>query len=151
MVLFALLMLAASVSMIRSNGRTPTTAIQKERTGALVVQGMLIGAITGLLGAGGGFLIIPALVLFSRLPMKTAVGSSLTIMALSSLFGFFTTLSYYTVNWLQLLIFTSIAVAGIFIGAALNDRIPGGSLKKGFGWFILAMGAYILVREIWFA
>jgi uncharacterized membrane protein YfcA len=100
------------------------------------------------LGAGGGFLIIPALVLFSKLPMKTAVGSSLTIMAFSSLFGFFTTLSYYTVNWLQLLIFTAIAVGGIFIGAALSDHIPGKSLKRGFGWFILTMGIYILVREI---
>jgi uncharacterized membrane protein YfcA len=152
MMLFALLMVGAAISMIRSrNGLRAVTPENRSRKVALIIQGLIVGAITGLLGAGGGFLIIPALVLFSRLPMKTAVGSSLTIMAFSSLFGFFTTLSYYTVDWLQLLIFTAIAVTGIFIGAALSDRIPGSSLKKGFGWFILAMGIYILVREIWFA
>lgn len=150
MIMFALLMLAASVSMIRSNGKTPTPAIQKERTGALVVQGMLIGAITGLLGAGGGFLIIPVLVLISRLPMKIAVGSSLTIMAISSFFGFFSTLSHYNINWLQLLTFTTIAVLGIFVGTALSERIPGQSLKKGFGWFVMATGVFILVRELFF-
>jgi uncharacterized protein len=150
MVLFALLMVGAAVSMIRGRKSTDLAATARgSRIMALILQGLVVGAITGLLGAGGGFLIIPALVLFSKLPMKTAVGSSLTIMAFSSLFGFFSTLSYYTVNWLQLLIFTAIAVCGIFIGAALSDRIPGNSLKKGFGWFILIMGIYILVREIW--
>jgi uncharacterized membrane protein YfcA len=150
MVLFALLMLAAAVSMIRSNGRTPTAAIQRERTGWLMVQGLLIGAITGLLGAGGGFLIIPALVLISRLPMKIAVGSSLTIMALSSFFGFFSTLSHYTINWLQLLAFTGIAVLGIFAGTALSEKIPGESLKKSFGWFVLLIGLFILAHELFF-
>jgi uncharacterized membrane protein YfcA len=152
MVLFALLMVGAAISMIRSrNGLHKATDENRSRIVALIMQGLIVGAITGLLGAGGGFLIIPALVLFSKLPMKTAVGSSLTIMAFSSLFGFFTTLSYYTVNWLQLLIFTAIAVGGIFIGAALSDRIPGSSLKRGFGWFILTIGIYILIREIYFA
>jgi uncharacterized membrane protein YfcA len=150
MVLFALLMLAAAVSMIQSNGRTPTPAIQRERTGGLLLQGLLIGAITGLLGAGGGFLIIPALVLISRLPMKIAVGSSLTIMALSSFFGFFSTLSHYTINWVQLLAFTAIAVLGIFAGTALSEKIPGQSLKKGFGWFVMVIGLFILVRELFF-
>lgn len=152
MVLFALLMVGAAISMIRSRNRIETAGTDgKSRIPALVLQGLVVGAITGLLGAGGGFLIIPALVLFSKLPMKTAVGSSLTIMAFSSLFGFFSTLSAYTVNWLQLLIFTAIAVCGIFIGVALSDRIPGNALKKGFGWFILTMGLYILVKEICFA
>lgn len=152
MVLFAMLMVGAAVSMIRSrNGVQKEVVHNRSRIVALILQGLIVGSITGLLGAGGGFLIIPALVLFSKLPMKTAVGSSLTIMAFSSLFGFFTTLSYYTVNWLQLSIFTAVAVTGIFIGVALSDRIPGNSLKKGFGWFILAMGIYILIREICFA
>jgi uncharacterized protein len=152
MVLFALLMVGAAISMIRSrNGLHSVKPERRSQVLALMIQGSVVGAITGLLGAGGGFLIIPALVLISRLPMKTAVGTSLTIMAFSSLFGFFSTLSYFTVDWLQLLIFTAIAVGGIFIGVALSDRIPGNSLKKGFGWFILAMGIYILVREIWFA
>jgi uncharacterized membrane protein YfcA len=148
MVLFALLMLAAAISMIRSVSKLPAQAIQKERGIALLIQGLLIGAITGLLGAGGGFLIIPALVLISRLPMKIAVGSSLTIMAISSFFGFFSTLSHYTINWLQLLTFTAIAVLGIFAGIVLSEKIPGQALKKGFGWFVLATGLFILVREL---
>jgi hypothetical protein len=150
MVLFALLMLVAAVSMIRSAVKPPAPAIHKERTRGLLLQGLLIGAITGLLGAGGGFLIIPALVLISRLPMKIAVGSSLTIMAISSFFGFFSTLSHYTINWTQLLVFTAIAVCGIFAGTALSDKIPGQQLKKGFGWFVLAIGLFILVHELFF-
>jgi uncharacterized membrane protein YfcA len=150
MVLFALLMLAAAVSMIRSESKPPMPAIGKERRGGLLIQGLLIGAITGLLGAGGGFLIIPALVLISRLPMKIAVGSSLTIMALSSFFGFFSTLSHYTINWFQLLSFTAIAVLGIFVGTAFSEKIPGQLLKKGFGWFVMAIGLFILIHELCF-
>jgi uncharacterized membrane protein YfcA len=148
MVLFALLMVAAAVSMIRSEVKPPVPAVGKERTGGLLIQGVLIGAVTGLLGAGGGFLIIPALVLISRLPMKIAVGSSLTIMAISSFFGFFTTLSHYNINWMQLLTFTAIAVLGIFAGMALSEKIPGPALKKGFGWFVLAIGLFILIHEL---
>jgi uncharacterized membrane protein YfcA len=148
MVLFALLMLAAAVSMIRSDSKTPMPAMDKERRGSLLLQGLLIGAVTGLLGAGGGFLIIPALVLISRLPMKIAVGSSLTIMAISSYFGFFTTLSHYNINWTPLLSFTAIAVIGIFIGMALSDKIPGQALKKGFGWFVLLIALFILIHEL---
>jgi uncharacterized membrane protein YfcA len=152
MVLFAILMVAAALSMIRPDKKEPASPeTGRTHKTALLLQGTLVGAITGLLGAGGGFLIIPALVLFSRLPMKMAIGSSLTIMAFSSLFGFFTTLSHYTINWLQLLMFTAIAVIGIFIGSALADKIPGGALKKGFGWFVLAVGVYILIREIFFS
>jgi uncharacterized membrane protein YfcA len=151
MVLFAFLMLAAAVSMIRSDSKPPQPVIHKKHRSALLIQGFLIGAITGLLGAGGGFLIIPALVLICRLPMKIAVGSSLTIMAISSFFGFFSTLSHYTINWLQLLVFTAIAVLGIFAGTALSDKIPGKALKKGFGWFVMATGLFILIRELFFS
>jgi uncharacterized membrane protein YfcA len=150
MVLFALLMLAAAVSMIRSDSKIPAPGIGKERRGGLLLQGLLIGAVTGLLGAGGGFLIIPALVLISRLPMKIAVGSSLTIMAISSYFGFFTTLSHYNISWTPLLSFTAIAVIGIFAGTALSDKIPGQALKKGFGWFVLLIGLVILTHELCF-
>jgi uncharacterized membrane protein YfcA len=150
MVLFALLMLAAAGSMIRSAGKPPIPGVNKERKSGLLIQGLLIGAVTGLLGAGGGFLIIPALVLISRLPMKIAVGSSLTIMAISSFFGFFSTLSHYNINWPQLLLFSAIAVLGIFVGTAFSDKIPGQSLKKGFGWFVLAIGLFILVHELFF-
>lgn len=152
MILFALLMLLAAFSMIRSRNREVEEEIKKPaRPHVLVFQGMIVGAITGLLGAGGGFLIIPALVLVNRLPMKTAVGSSLAIIAISCLFGFFTSLSQYSINWLQLILFTAIAVAGIFVGVLLSDRIPGAALRKGFGWFVLAMAVLILARELFFA
>lgn len=152
MVLFAVLMLVAAVSMIQSGRKkTEERARYHSRIPGLIMQGILVGVVTGLLGAGGGFLIIPALVLFSKLPMKTAVGSSLTIMAFSSLFGFFTTLSQHTINWLQLLSFTAIAILGIFIGVALSEKIPGTALKRGFGWFVFIMGISILIREIFFS
>jgi uncharacterized membrane protein YfcA len=147
MVLFALLMLAAAVSMIRSD-KDQLKPVTDQNRNMLLLQGFLIGAVTGLLGAGGGFLIIPALVIFNHLPMKTAVGSSLSIMAISSFFGFFSTLSHYTINWSQLLLFTAIALLGIFAGMALSEKIPGTGLRKGFGWFVLAVGVFIIVREL---
>jgi len=150
MLLFALLMVAASVSMIKPNNKQVSPVNGRWRIPWLMGQGLVVGAVTGLLGAGGGFLIIPALVLISRLPMKIAVGSSLTIMAISSFFGFFSTLSHYTVNWLQLLLFTAIAVLGIFAGTALSEKISGQTLKKGFGWFVLAIGVFILLHELLF-
>ncbi len=149
MVLFGCLMLAMSISMIRSRNKlTVVPADQARNMLPLLLQGIVVGIVTGLLGAGGGFLIIPALVLFGKLPMKTAVGSSLTIMTFSSLFGFFSTYAEYHINWVQLLSFTAIAVSGIFIGTSLSDRISGASLKKGFGWFVLMMGIYVLTKEL---
>jgi uncharacterized membrane protein YfcA len=155
MLLFGLLMLLTSVSMIRSASRTQMAAVpaqdQPRKMLPLFLQGVGVGIVTGLLGAGGGFLIIPALVLFGKLPMKTAVGSSLTIMTFSSLFGFFSTMAQYTINWAQLLSFTAIAIGGIFIGMALSDRISANSLRKGFGWFVLAIALVVLSRELFFS
>ncbi len=154
MLLFGLLLMLTSVSMIRSSGRTLAVVPandQPRKMRPLFLQGAVVGIVTGLLGAGGGFLIIPALVLFGKLPMKTAVGSSLTIMTFSSLFGFFSTMAQYTINWTLLLSFTAIAIAGIFIGTALSDKISGSSLKKGFGWFVFMIGVLVLLRELFFS
>lgn len=155
MLLFAFLMLLTSVSMIRSSSRRQMAAVpaadQPRKMLPLFLQGAGVGIVTGLLGAGGGFLIIPALVLFGKVPMKTAVGSSLTIMTFSSLFGFFSTLAQYTINWAQLLGFTAIAIGGIFIGMALSDRISGSSLKKGFGWFVFMIAILVIIRETFFS
>ncbi|WEK36715.1 MAG: sulfite exporter TauE/SafE family protein [Candidatus Pseudobacter hemicellulosilyticus] len=152
MVLFACLMLVTSASMIRSGKRPSMQVVGSEAEGRnmlpLLLQGIGVGMVTGLLGAGGGFLIIPALVLFGKVAMKTAVGSSLTIMTFSSLFGFFSTAALHTLNWTLLLSFSAIAVGGIFIGSALSDKISGASLKKGFGWFVFLMGLAVLLREI---
>lgn len=154
MVVFAVLMLAAAISMIVSQAQ-PTTVANTDQPGKhrplpLVLLGIGIGVVTGLLGAGGGFLIIPSLVLFLKLPMKTAVGTSLFIVAINSLFGFLFSLKQFEYNWTILISFTLLAIAGIFIGSKLGEKIPGNTLKKGFGWFVLVMGIYILVKEIFF-
>ena len=152
MVIFAILMLIASITMIRSRKEEHTTLpTEQERHNKvlpLVLLGLFIGVITGLLGAGGGFLIIPSLVLFLKLPMKMAVGTSLLIIAINSLFGFLFSLKQFEYNWTILLSFTVLAIAGIFIGSKLAEKIPGASLKKGFGWFVLVMGVYIIIKEL---
>ncbi|MGK2864993.1 MAG: sulfite exporter TauE/SafE family protein [Chitinophagaceae bacterium] len=153
MVIFAILMLAASFTMI-FNSNEPTTKdefVEKNRHNKvfpLVILGILIGFITGLLGAGGGFLIIPTLTLFLKLPMKKAVGTSLLIIAINSLFGFLFSLKQFEYNWTILIVFTVLSIVGIFIGSRFADKIPGASLKKGFGWFVLIMGIYIIINEV---
>jgi prepilin-type N-terminal cleavage/methylation domain-containing protein len=149
MVLFAILMLVASVSMIRNKKVIKHEEENKDhfRFGKLVTYGITIGLVTGLLGAGGGFLLIPALVLLLKLPMKKAIGTSLMIIALNSLVGFTGDLGHFSIDWFFLVKVTAIAIAGIFIGGALSKKIPGEKLKKGFGWFVLVMGIYIIVKE----
>lgn len=151
MVLFAILMLAASISMIRDGKPATQTANSPQEFNypLILLEGAVVGLLTGLVGAGGGFLIIPALVVLSKLPMKQAVGTSLLIIAAKSLIGFTGDLmAGKTMDWTLLGSVTLIAIAGIFLGNALSRRIDGGALKKGFGWFVLVMGSYILLKEI---
>jgi len=150
MVLFAGLMILAATAMIRNR---ETKASQKSGKSGPPIPGLLgygvaIGLATGILGAGGGFLIIPALVLLVGLPMKEAVGTSLLIIALNSLIGFTGDLGHFKIDWLFLLEVTAIAIAGIFVGGVLNKKIDGNKLKKGFGWFVLLMGSYIIIKEL---
>ncbi len=149
--LFAILMVAASVSMIREkknkNGLTDKKEMSAGAKAALVIlEGLVVGTLTGLVGAGGGFLIIPALVLLAGLDMKKAVGTSLVIIAAKSLIGFTGDLNR-EIDWKLLLMVTAFAIGGIFIGNTLSKKIDGNKLKKGFGWFVLAMGIYILIKE----
>ena len=150
MVLFALLMLMASYSMIRSRNEI---FVKKDQSFKSIPQlmgfGIMIGLITGLLGAGGGFLLIPTLVLLIGLPMKKAIGTSLMIIAMNSLLGFTGDIGQVEMDWKLLLKLTLIAIAGLFMGNILGKNISGKKLKKGFGWFVLAMGVYILVKELW--
>jgi uncharacterized membrane protein YfcA len=152
MLVFAVLMLAAAFTMIYSdNEMPPPKNIQRDRHKKilpLVLLGLAIGFVTGLLGAGGGFLIIPAFVLFLKLPMKKAVGTSLLIIAINSLFGFLFSLKQFEYNWTILILFSLLAIAGIFIGGQLADKISGTSLKKGFGLFVLVMGLYVIFKEL---
>lgn len=153
MVLFAILMVVASLSMIKSRQNKtnePLADSKKVNLPKLLLYGVAIGIATGLLGAGGGFLLIPTLVLLVKLPMKEAVGTSLLIIALNSLIGFTGDLGHFTMNWFFLFKVTTIAIAGTFIGSVIGKKIAGDKLKKGFGWFVLVMGFYILVKEILF-
>lgn len=149
MVLFALLMMGASYGMIRNDGKVTDQAENKGNNYLkLFVFGIGIGLTTGLLGAGGGFLLIPTLVLFLGMPMKKAVGTSLLIIALNSLIGFVGDIGHFTIDWPFLLKITGIAVAGIMLGGVLGKHVNSDQLKKGFGWFILVMGIYIITHEI---
>jgi uncharacterized membrane protein YfcA len=152
MVLFAVLMLMASFAMIRGSRENANVDINTSSndTIKLLLFGVLTGLITGFLGAGGGFLIIPALVLILKLSMKKAVGTSLLIIALNSLIGFTGDLGHIKIDWNFLIIISAIAVVGIFIGGALAKKIESHKLKKGFGWFVLIMGVYIIIKELFF-
>jgi uncharacterized membrane protein YfcA len=149
MVLFALLMLISSISMMRNktSQHTPAGADKKISLGKMTLLGTAIGLVTGLLGAGGGFLLIPALVLLLHLPMKEAIGTSLLVIALNSLIGFIGDLHNKGINWSLLLVVTTLAIVGILLGSYLNRRITSGKLKKAFSWFVLAMSIYILITE----
>jgi uncharacterized protein len=152
--LFAVLMIFASYSMIRGNKEdspgTRNETPQAFNYPLILLEGAVVGLLTGLVGAGGGFLIIPALVLLSKLPMKQAVGTSLLIIGAKSLIGFTGDLSQYEIDWPLLGTVSALAVLGIFIGNRLSRFIDGQRLKKAFGWFVLLMGLYILVKEFWF-
>jgi uncharacterized protein len=151
MLLFAVLMTAASISMIRDKSDKCVDCPEEEQKfnyPLIMVEGVVVGILTGLVGAGGGFLIIPALVLLSKLPMKQAVGTSLLIIAMKSLIGFTGDLGHYHMDWKLLLIVTGLAIVGLFIGNSFSRKINAVTLKKGFGWFVLVMGIYIIIKEL---
>jgi hypothetical protein len=144
--LFAVLMLAAALSMIRQTPPQQETLAPRPLA-RIASQGILIGFITGLVGAGGGFLIIPALIMLTGLPFRTAAGTSLLVISMNSLFGFIGDTLNYAMDWPFLLLIACLAIVGIFFGALLSRKIAGDTLKKSLGWFILATGAFIIFRE----
>lgn len=144
--LFAALMIAASFSMIRKRKNVPEP--KESSIIYMIILGLAIGLLTGLVGAGGGFLIIPALVLLAGQPMKVATGTSLFIIAFNSLIGFTGDIINLQIQWMFLLSITALAVAGIFVGNWLSTKINGSYLRAAFGWLILAMGCWILVKEV---
>ena len=150
MLLFAIILIMASMSMIK--GRKQIVEELKKKNiiqRSVLLQGLGIGFLTGMVGVGGGFMIVPALVILSGLSMKRAVGTSLLIMSANSLIGFLGDVFTSDIEWRFLIIFTAISIIGIFAGNFLSKKIPGEKLKKSFGWFVLIMGVYILIKEIW--
>ena len=150
MLFFAIIMLAASYSMIKGKKETESAKQKKLNVPLIFLEGTLVGVLTGIVGAGGGFLIIPVLVLFANLPMKRAVATSLLIIAAKSLIGFIGDIQNLDIDWHFLLTFSGISILGIFIGIYLNRFFDGKSLKKAFGWFVLLMGVYIIIKELFY-
>ncbi len=145
--LFAILMVLASFSMIK-NRKEEKEQHTKFRTFLVLIEGTLIGFLTGLVGAGGGFLIIPALVFLTGLNFKTAVGTSLFIIAINSLIGFLGDVLTQQIDWFFLLSITALAVIGILVGNVLSRKIHATNLRKAFGWLTLLMGIFILIKEV---
>ncbi|WP_426477811.1 sulfite exporter TauE/SafE family protein [Chryseobacterium sp. CBSDS_008] len=150
LLIFAGLMILASYKMIKSNSsEQPLESMMTKNNNLRAAgQGSIVGILTGLVGAGGGFMIIPALVNLLKIPMKVAIGTSLVIISLNSLIGFFSSVNHTKIEWKLLISITAIAVAGIIIGSQLSKKINGKKLKSVFGWFILVMGVYIITKEI---
>lgn len=144
---FAVLMILASITMIRG-AKERVNNNHRFRVVLVIIEGIIIGFLTGLVGAGGGFLIIPALVLLTGLPFKTAVGTSLFIIAINSLFGFMGDALNYDIDWQFLLSITALSIIGILIGDRISKKIPAKTLRKSFGWFVLIMGCWILFKEL---
>lgn len=146
MLFFAVIMIFGALSVLKK--KSQDTTVEEKRNLILIgIQTFIIGIIIGLVGAGGGFLIIPALILFAKLPMKKAVGTSLFIIAMNSLVGFTGDMQNLVIDWLFLLTFSVISVVGIFIGMYLTKYTNESQLKKIFAYFVLLMAAIILLKE----
>jgi len=147
MLFFALIMLLSSLSMIKKKKEIEVTK-KTQPYYITFIQGLIIGTITGIIGAGGGFLYVPALVLWAKLPMKKAVGTSLVIITLNSLIGFTGDIQNIDIQWTFLLTFSALTILGIIIGGYASKYVSNQSLKKGFGYFTLVMACYIMYMEL---
>jgi len=140
-------MFGASFTMIRGKNNSSNT--KPRQLFLLILQGLFVGSVTGFVGAGGGFLIIPGLVFLAGLEMKKAVGTSLLVISINSLFGFFSDIISGTIiDWVFLLKFTGVGILGVFIGTYISNKISNQKLRPLFGWFVLVAGISIIIKEI---
>jgi uncharacterized protein len=147
LVAFALMMVATSIAMIRGRKVDESKRHSDVPVFRVLLDGLVVGVVTGLVGAGGGFLVVPALALLGGLPMAVAVGTSLLVIAMKSLGGLAGYLSAVSLDWGLVIAVTVAAVLGSVVGGRLAGRIPETALRKGFGWFVLVMGAFVLVQQ----
>jgi len=151
LIAFALMMVATSLAMLRGRKDKSPRSHRGEDGGLplarILVDGSVVGLVTGLVGAGGGFLVVPALVLLGGLPMSVAVGTSLIVIAMKSFAGLAGYLTSVTLDWPLVLGVTGAAVVGSLVGGRLAGRVPEVALRQGFGWFVLVMGGFVLVQQ----
>jgi uncharacterized membrane protein YfcA len=147
LLMFAVMMGVTAVAMWRGRRAPPEGAVHRAPM-RLVVQGLAVGSFTGLIGAGGGFLIVPALALWAGLPMQRAVGTSLVIIVMNCASGFAGYASHVDVPWPLVGMVSAAAIAGSFAGSAFAKRVNPASLRRAFAAFVLAMAVLILVREV---
>lgn len=155
MVVFAIVMFFSAITMIRTGKNVALKNLMWDefykmpfRVPSLMLLGALVGVLSGFVGAGGGFLIIPVLILFARVPMKKAIGTSLSIIAINSLIGFTGNIGAIAIDWKALMVFSVLSVIGIFIGMYAGKFVSGKKLKPAFGWFTLVVGILIIVKEL---
>jgi uncharacterized membrane protein YfcA len=150
MLFFSVIMVQAAIRMIRSNhSEEKEIATAPKRIVIIILQGLVVGVVTGIIGAGGGFLIIPALVLLVGLPMKKAIGTSLIVIAVNSITGFIGNMHLVReIDFPFMIILSALAIVGVFLGIFLSRFIDGKRLKSGFGWFALVMALFIMVKEL---
>ncbi|MBI3518389.1 MAG: sulfite exporter TauE/SafE family protein [Bacteroidetes bacterium] len=157
MVVFALLILSSSVSMIRKSKYNRINEVKwdefaKSPMGLpfVILLGVTVGFITGFVGAGGGFIIVPVLIFFLRLSFKKAIGTSLCIVAINSLVGFTGNFGHQVIEWPILLAISAVCAVGILIGSLLSNKVSSQKLKPAFGWFTLTVGIFVLVKELFY-
>ncbi|MGA7688214.1 MAG: sulfite exporter TauE/SafE family protein [Jiangellales bacterium] len=148
LVAFALMMLATAVAMIRGRKAPSRPAHDDLPVGRVLLDGVVVGLVTGLVGAGGGFLIVPALVLLGGMPMSAAVGTSLLVIAMKSFAGLAGYMASVEIDWPLAGAITAAAVLGSLVGSRLNGRIDPDTLRKAFGWFVIVMGFVILAQQV---
>ena len=149
LIAFAIMMVATSLAMLRGRRKAPAHASADSELPVkrIVLDGLVVGVATGLVGAGGGFLVVPALVLLGGLPMSVAVGTSLLVIAMKSFAGLAGYLSSVQLPWGLVLGVTAAAIVGSVIGGRLAGKVPETQLRKAFGWFVLVMGGFVLVQQ----
>jgi len=155
LVLFAVVGLAGSVLMLRGGIKRPSWTeaapfefVHDSRTDTLLVlQGLAVGLLTGIIGIGGGFLIVPALVLIAKLPMRLAIGTSLLVITMNALSGFAGYLGHTPIDWPLVAWFTSIAALGSILGTLMSKRVPQQRLRHVFGYLLIVVSIYVLYRR----
>ncbi|WP_314612864.1 sulfite exporter TauE/SafE family protein [Streptomyces stackebrandtii] len=150
LIAFALMMLATAAAMLRKSRKAKRAkpAHRELPVKHVIAEGLVVGAVTGLVGSGGGFLVVPALALLGGLPMSVAVGTSLLVIAMKSFSGLAGHLDGVQIDWNLALMVTAAAVVGTLIGSRFAGRIPQDALRKAFGWFVVVMGVFVLGQQL---